>query len=86
MSSTVTPRLVGLLAGDHLVRAKSAAGVSRSRHIPFPAEEGLILTGRNHFDLLNHPLVYAKLRDWLSLSPFGTAGIGDAGSDISGDG
>jgi pimeloyl-ACP methyl ester carboxylesterase len=86
VSSTVTPRLLGMLAGDHLVRSKSAAGVGRSRRVPFLAEEGLILTGLNHFDLLNHPLVYAKLRDWLSQSPFDVAGIGDPGRDVGGDG
>jgi pimeloyl-ACP methyl ester carboxylesterase len=86
VSSTVTPRLLGMLAGDHLVRSKSAAGLGRSRRIPFLADDGLILTGLNHFDLLNHPRVYAKLRDWLSPSPFGAADRGDAGGDVSGDG
>ncbi len=86
VSSTVTPRLLGMLAGDHLVRSKSAAGLGRSRRVPFQADDGLILTGLNHFDLLNHPLVYAKLRDWLSQSPFGAADLGDAGCDVSGDG
>ncbi len=38
---------------------------SKSRRIPFEEEHGLTLTGLNHLDLLNHPLVYAKLRDWL---------------------
>ena len=86
VSTTVSPRLLGMLAGDHLVRPKSAAGLGRSRRIPFADEEGLILTGLNHFDLLNHPLVYAKLRDWLSQSPVRSAGIGDVGCDVSGDG
>ena len=85
VSSTVAPRLLGMLAGDHLVRSKSAAGVGRSRRIPFAQEHGLILTGLNHFDLLNHPLVYAKLRDWLSRSAIGPAGIGDVSRDVSGD-
>jgi hypothetical protein len=69
MAATVTPPLLGMVAGDHLVRPRSAAGRGRSRRIPFDAEQGLTLAGLNHFDLLNHPLVYAKLRDWLAQSP-----------------
>jgi pimeloyl-ACP methyl ester carboxylesterase len=66
VAATVTPPLLGVVAGDHLVRSHSAAGRGRSRRIPFEAEDGLTLTGLNHLDLLNHPLVYAKLRDWLT--------------------
>ena len=71
VSSTVTPTVLGLIAGDHLVRSKSAAGLGKSRRIPFESKDGLTLTGLNHFDLLNHPLVYAKLHDWLAQSPAG---------------
>ena len=74
VAATVTPSLLGIIAGDHLVRSHSAAGRGRSRRIPFDAEHGLTLTGLNHLDLLNHPLVYAKLRDWLTPSP-GTAAM-----------
>jgi hypothetical protein len=49
-----------------LVRAQTATGRGRARRIPFDAEHGLRLTGLNHLDLLNHSLVYAKLRDWLT--------------------
>ena len=66
VAATVTPSLLGIVAGDHLVRSRSAAGRGRSRRIPFEAAHGLTLTGLNHLDLLNHPLVYAKLRDWLA--------------------
>jgi hypothetical protein len=66
VAATVAPSLLGIIAGDHLVRAQSATGRGRSRRIPFDAEHGLMLTGLNHLDLLNHPLVYAKLRDWLT--------------------
>jgi pimeloyl-ACP methyl ester carboxylesterase len=86
VSSTVTPTLLGFIAGDHLVRPKSAAGVSKSRRIPFDAELGLTLTGLNHFDLLNHPSVYVKLHDWLADSPVRSADVGDTGGDVSGDG
>ena len=85
VSTTVAPPLLGMLAGDRLVRPKSAAGVGKSRRIPFAADHGLTLTGLHHFDLLNHPLVYAKLREWLSQSAIGSAGIGDVGRDVSGD-
>ena len=74
VAATVTPSLLGIIAGDHLVRSHSAAGRGRSRRIPFDAEQGLTLTGLNHLDLLNHPLVYAKLRDWLAQSPASSAG------------
>jgi pimeloyl-ACP methyl ester carboxylesterase len=66
VAATVTPSLLGMVAGDNLVRSGSAAGRGRSRRIPFEAGHGLTLTGLNHLDLLNHPLVYAKLRDWLT--------------------
>ena len=86
VASSVAPPLLGMIAGDHLVRSQSAAGRGRSRGIPFDAEHGLTLSGLNHFDLLNHPLVHAKLRDWLAQSPDGSAGIGDTSGDISRDG
>jgi pimeloyl-ACP methyl ester carboxylesterase len=85
VSTTVAPSLLGMLAGDHLVRPQSAAGMGKSRRVPFAADHGLTLTGLNHFDLLNHPLVYAKLRDWLSQSAIRQGGIGDVGRDVSGD-
>ena len=85
VASTVAPPLLGLIAGDHLVRSKSAAGLGKSRRIPFEAEHGLTLTGLNHFDLLNHPQVYAKLRDWLSQSAARAVGTGDDARDIGGD-
>lgn len=66
VASSVAPALLGKIAGDHLVRPQSAAGLGKSRRIPFETDQGLTLTGLNHFDLLNHPRVYAKLRDWLT--------------------
>jgi pimeloyl-ACP methyl ester carboxylesterase len=69
VATTAAPPLVGVIAGDHLVRSKSASGQGKSRSIPFDAEHGLTLIGLNHFDLLNHPLVYAKLRGWLDQTP-----------------
>ena len=69
VSTTAAPRALGLLMGDHLVRPRSASGRGRGRRIPFEAAHGLTLTGLNHFDLLNHPLVYDKLLVWLSQQP-----------------
>jgi pimeloyl-ACP methyl ester carboxylesterase len=66
VAATVAPPLLGMITGDHLVRPHSAAGRGKVRRIPFETEHGLTLTGLNHLDLLNHPLVYAKLRDWLA--------------------
>lgn len=65
VATSAAPRAVGLLIGDSLVRPRSAAGRGRSRQVPFEAAHGVTLTGLNHFDLLNHPLVYGKLLDWL---------------------
>jgi hypothetical protein len=54
------------LIGDVLVLQPSASGRSRSRRIPFEAEYGMHLGPAHHLPLLNHPLVYDRLRDWLS--------------------
>ncbi|MEA2493334.1 MAG: hypothetical protein QOJ29_1245, partial [Thermoleophilaceae bacterium] len=68
VTATVTrsPRHpVGRLVGDYLVLQPSGSGRSRSRRIGFEDENGLHVGGANHFALLNHPDVYAKLREWL---------------------
>ena len=54
------------LVGDYLVLESSASGRSRTRRIPFEAEHGVVVGGTHHIALLNHPEVYAKLRDWLA--------------------
>jgi pimeloyl-ACP methyl ester carboxylesterase len=56
------------LIGDLLVLQPSASGRSRSRRIPFEAEYGMHLGPANHLALLNHPVVYERLRTWLSVS------------------
>jgi pimeloyl-ACP methyl ester carboxylesterase len=68
VATSAAPRALGLIVGDHLVRSKSASGVGKVRRLPFEAAHGLTLTGLNHFDLLNHPSIYTKLREWLSQS------------------
>jgi hypothetical protein len=64
---TANPRHpVARLVGDCLVLESSASGRSRTRRIPFDAERGLVVGGASHIALLNHPAVYAQLRDWLA--------------------
>ena len=65
VAASAAPRAVGLLIGDSFVRPRSAAGRGRSRQIPFEPADGLTVTGLHHFDLLNHPLIYQKLLEWL---------------------
>jgi pimeloyl-ACP methyl ester carboxylesterase len=60
---------LGRLVGDWLVLEPSASGRSRTRRIPFRDEHGLHLGNATHFALLNHPDVYARLRDWLGAQP-----------------
>jgi pimeloyl-ACP methyl ester carboxylesterase len=72
VAATVTrsPRHpVGRLIGDLLVLEPSASGRSRSRRLGFKAEHGAHLGGATHFALLNHPVIYEKLRGWLSTPP-----------------
>jgi pimeloyl-ACP methyl ester carboxylesterase len=68
VATTAGPRGLGLIVGDHLVRSKSASGIGKTRRLPFEPAHGLTLSGLNHFDLLNHPSIYAKLHDWLGQS------------------
>jgi len=57
------------IVGDCLVLQPSASGRSRSRRIPFEAEYGMHLGPAHHLALLNHPVVYERMRDWLSTPP-----------------
>jgi pimeloyl-ACP methyl ester carboxylesterase len=58
---------LGLLLGDILVPAASANGSGRSAHrTPLAFDDAAHFPGLSHFDLLNHPAVYARLRAWLS--------------------
>lgn len=60
---------VARLLGDCLVLEPSASGRSRTRRIPFEAEYGTCIGRTNHIALLNHPLVYERLRHWLGSAP-----------------
>jgi hypothetical protein len=57
---------LGAVVGDLLVQPASAHGRRGARqHIPFPVESGRGLGGMHHFDLLNHPDVWAAMRGLL---------------------
>ena len=60
---------IARLLGDCLVLEPSASGRSRTRRIPFEAEHGMCIGRTHHIALLNHPLVYERLRQWLDTSP-----------------
>jgi pimeloyl-ACP methyl ester carboxylesterase len=57
---------IGQLIGDVMVRLPSAAGFApeASRSIPF--HMGRVVGGAHHLELMNHPEVYAVMRQWLS--------------------
>jgi pimeloyl-ACP methyl ester carboxylesterase len=57
---------MGRLLGDTLVLVPSASGRSRTRRIPFRAEDGAHIGGTHHLALLNHPAVYDRLHEWFS--------------------
>jgi pimeloyl-ACP methyl ester carboxylesterase len=62
---------LGSLLGDLFVRMPSASGrgAGRGRRIPFEVDNGHELIGASHFDLLNHPAVYAQIREWMLRPP-----------------
>jgi PGAP1-like protein len=55
--------------GDLLVQLPSAAGDGPRRRLPFPVDNGAHFGGLHHFDLLNHPDVYAQLKTWIAGAP-----------------
>jgi hypothetical protein len=62
---------VARILGDALVPFASASGTGRGRTLGLDVDRGRHLGGLHHFDLLNHPRVYAVLRDWLACAPDG---------------
>jgi pimeloyl-ACP methyl ester carboxylesterase len=60
---------IGRLVGDWLVLQPSVSGRSRTRVIGFRGEDGIHVGGAHHLALLNHPAVYAQLREWLGRAP-----------------
>jgi pimeloyl-ACP methyl ester carboxylesterase len=79
VATTAAPPAVGRLVGDHLVRSHSACGRGNTRRIPFQPEHGLTLRGLHHFDLLNHPTIYTKLREWVTHHRYSPAATRDQG-------
>jgi pimeloyl-ACP methyl ester carboxylesterase len=67
VGATLSPRPGGAggRVGDLLVTYPSASGAGRRRRIPFAVENGRHVGGIDHMRLLNHPVVYDHLRDWL---------------------
>jgi pimeloyl-ACP methyl ester carboxylesterase len=60
------------LLGDLLVPPRSASGdTGDDDRLAFPPDHVLSLGGLNHFDLLNHPRIYAQIRRWLEHRPEG---------------
>jgi hypothetical protein len=60
----------GRLLGDLLVLRPSAwSQARRGERLQFPVEQYAHVGGATHFDLLNHPAVYAQIRTWLSAGP-----------------
>ena len=55
----------GRVVGDMLVQFASASGNGPKRRIPFEVDNGCHVGGINHFQLLNHPAVYAQLSRWI---------------------
>jgi len=64
---------LGGFAGDLLVRRASAEGQGPARRIAFELDNVRHLPGLNHFQLLNHPEVYERMRAWLTAPPAGRA-------------
>jgi hypothetical protein len=60
------------LLGDLLVPPRSAIGDTGDEdRLAFPPDHVLRLGGLHHFDLLNHPRVYAQIHRWLENRPEG---------------
>lgn len=71
VSATLTrdpDHVVGRAIGDLLVLRPSAwAQGGRGERLQFDLDHYRHLGGASHFDLLNHPAVYAQLRRWLTV-------------------
>ncbi|HSP08898.1 MAG TPA: alpha/beta hydrolase [Candidatus Dormibacteraeota bacterium] len=60
---------LGWLGGDLLVRTESAAGQRGDGSVVVPADRVVHVGAVSHFDLLDHPLVYAHIRQGLAADP-----------------
>ena len=61
--------LVGRVAGDLLVLRPSAWHQPRGERLRFAIEHYHHVGGANHFELLNHPAIYAQIRHWMRPRP-----------------
>ena len=73
--ATLSPNPEGRLAdllGDLLVQPRSATGDTEDDdRLAFPPDHVHRIGGLHHFDLLDHPLIYARIRGWLEDRPEG---------------
>ena len=58
--------LAGRIVGDLLVLKPSAWAHRRGQRLRFPVEQYHHVGGVNHFELLNHPAIYAQMRRWMA--------------------
>jgi pimeloyl-ACP methyl ester carboxylesterase len=58
--------VVARMIGDALVTFPSASGSGPRRQLALDVDRGRHLGGLHHFDLLNHPRVWAVLCEWLA--------------------
>lgn len=71
LSRNPSGRLADLL-GDLLVPPRSASGdTGDDDRLAFPPDHVHRVGGLHHFDLLDHPLIYARIRGWLEERPEG---------------
>jgi pimeloyl-ACP methyl ester carboxylesterase len=60
------------LVGDLLVQPRSASGdTGDDDRLAFPPDHVHRIGGLHHLDLLNHPLIYQRIREWLIERPEG---------------
>jgi pimeloyl-ACP methyl ester carboxylesterase len=72
----------GRIIGDLLVlRASAWAHERRGQRLRFPVEHYHHVGGANHFDLLNHPAIYAQICNWLAGRPELSATVPVASED-----
>ena len=65
IAATTAPTLDGQLPGDGIVPVDSALGRHARPALALAFAQQRIVAGAGHLDLLDHPEVWAQLRDWL---------------------
>jgi pimeloyl-ACP methyl ester carboxylesterase len=58
--------MAGRIVGDLLVLKASAWHQRRGERLRFAVENYQHVGGANHFELLNHPAIYAQIRRWMA--------------------